>query len=256
MRVPTIVAGAVMPDACPSGVAAGTIPVGGVVACEDAIHPGIHSADICCSMAISVFPRKDDPERVLDAVQDVTHFGPGGRRRGLQIAAGRRDVAAFRDNPFLQGLGAVRDRAFRHAGRRQPFRLCRHLKSTGADGAGHASRLARPRRAALQGAWRWPKAYRDAVAGDPGAQCLDPGVDTRRRPGLLGGAADDPRMDQGQPYRASTISRPRKLRRTPSPIASGTSTTSSSGARTGCSTTARARRRPGRASRPTMTDGP
>lgn len=32
MRVPTIVAGAVMPDACPSGHVPGTIPVGGVVA--------------------------------------------------------------------------------------------------------------------------------------------------------------------------------------------------------------------------------
>ena len=51
MRVPTIVAGAVMPDACPAGAAPGTIPVGGVIAAKDAIHPGMHSADICCSMA-------------------------------------------------------------------------------------------------------------------------------------------------------------------------------------------------------------
>src|SRR5262245_25866558 len=36
MRVPTIRAGAVMPDACPAGSAAGTIPVGGVVATENA----------------------------------------------------------------------------------------------------------------------------------------------------------------------------------------------------------------------------
>src|SRR4029078_3735390 len=34
MRVSTIVAGAVMPEAGASGTAAGTIPVGGVVACE------------------------------------------------------------------------------------------------------------------------------------------------------------------------------------------------------------------------------
>jgi tRNA-splicing ligase RtcB (3'-phosphate/5'-hydroxy nucleic acid ligase) len=32
MRVPTITASAVMPDACPSGSAPGTIPVGGVIA--------------------------------------------------------------------------------------------------------------------------------------------------------------------------------------------------------------------------------
>src|SRR5262245_35547492 len=53
MRTPTIVAGAVMPDACPAGQAPGTIPVGGVIAAKDAIHPGMHSADICCSMAVS-----------------------------------------------------------------------------------------------------------------------------------------------------------------------------------------------------------
>jgi hypothetical protein len=46
MRTPTVRAGAVMPDACPAG-APGTIPVGGVVVTQNAIHPGFHSADIC-----------------------------------------------------------------------------------------------------------------------------------------------------------------------------------------------------------------
>jgi tRNA-splicing ligase RtcB len=78
MRVPTIKAGAVMPDACPAGSAKGTIPVGGVVACENAIHPGFHSADVCCSMAITVLPWVD-PKEVLDAGMKLTHFGPGGR---------------------------------------------------------------------------------------------------------------------------------------------------------------------------------
>jgi hypothetical protein len=50
MRVPTVVAGTVMPDACPTG--GGEIPVGGVIAAKEAIHPGFHSADICCSMAV------------------------------------------------------------------------------------------------------------------------------------------------------------------------------------------------------------
>ena len=44
MKTPTVVDGAVMPDACPSGPE-GTIPVGGVVATKNAIHPGMHSAD-------------------------------------------------------------------------------------------------------------------------------------------------------------------------------------------------------------------
>ena len=78
MRVPTIRAGAVMPDACPSGSAPGTIPVGGVIAARDAIHPGMHSADICCSMAVSIFGDVD-PTPILDAGMQISHFGGGGR---------------------------------------------------------------------------------------------------------------------------------------------------------------------------------
>src|SRR5262249_17325445 len=77
MRVPTIVAGAAMPDACPSGSAPGTIPVGGVIAAKDAIHPGMHSADICCSMAVSMFGGDVEPSAVLDAGMKLSHFGPG-----------------------------------------------------------------------------------------------------------------------------------------------------------------------------------
>ncbi len=97
MRVPTIKAGAVMPDACPAGSAKGTIPVGGIVACENAIHPGYHSADICCSMAITVF-RGADPKAVLDAGMKVTHFGPGGRS-DMQPTADLMDD--FQANDFL-----------------------------------------------------------------------------------------------------------------------------------------------------------
>ncbi|WP_204288294.1 hypothetical protein, partial [Proteus mirabilis] len=82
MRTPVIRAGAIMPDACPAGPV-GTIPVGGV-AVSEAIHPGMHSADICCSMAISVFPGTA-PLALLDAVHQVTHFGPGGRPHGQKL---------------------------------------------------------------------------------------------------------------------------------------------------------------------------
>src|SRR5262245_8942641 len=74
MRVPTLVAGTVMPDACPSGAAPGTIPVGGVVAAKDAIHPGMHSADICCSMAVTVFGKGVRPSDLLDAGMKLSHF--------------------------------------------------------------------------------------------------------------------------------------------------------------------------------------
>ena len=51
MKTPTVVNGAVMPDACPSGPE-GTIPVGGVVVTKNTIHPGMHSADISCSVML------------------------------------------------------------------------------------------------------------------------------------------------------------------------------------------------------------
>lgn len=102
MRVPTIVAGAVMPDACPSGSQEGTIPVGGAIAAKDAIHPGFHSADICCSVAITVFKRADDLKRMLDIAEQVTHFGPTARKKGMKASKGLK--AKFAANRFLKDL--------------------------------------------------------------------------------------------------------------------------------------------------------
>jgi tRNA-splicing ligase RtcB len=76
MKTPVVRAGAAMPDACPAGPV-GTIPVGGVVASTE-IHPGMHSADICCSVQITIWDNAD-PKELLDAVHATTHFGPGGR---------------------------------------------------------------------------------------------------------------------------------------------------------------------------------
>jgi tRNA-splicing ligase RtcB (3'-phosphate/5'-hydroxy nucleic acid ligase) len=90
-----------MPDACPSGAAPGTIPVGGVIAAENAIHPGMHSADICCSMAVSVFGPAD-PTAILDAGMRLSHFGGGGRPRGQQITPPADVMAAFEANPLLK----------------------------------------------------------------------------------------------------------------------------------------------------------
>lgn len=79
MLTPTVVSGAVMPDACPTGEN-GQIPVGGVVVTKNAIHPSMHSADICCSVMMTSFG-KVNPKDILDAAHAVTHFGPGGRKR-------------------------------------------------------------------------------------------------------------------------------------------------------------------------------
>ncbi|SER27165.1 RNA-splicing ligase RtcB, repairs tRNA damage [Faunimonas pinastri] len=97
MRVPTVEAGAVMPDACPAGV----IPVGGVVAVKGAIHPGFHSADICCSVAVANLGRVD-PKEVLDRAMTVTHFGPGGRQQRDQHKPSAEVMDRFERNRFLQ----------------------------------------------------------------------------------------------------------------------------------------------------------
>jgi len=76
LTIPTVVNAAIMPDACPTGP--NDIPVGGIVATKNAIHPSMHSADICCSVMCSNLG-KMDPKSVLDNVCNITNFGIGGR---------------------------------------------------------------------------------------------------------------------------------------------------------------------------------
>ena len=129
MRTPVVRAGAIMPDACPSGPS-GTIPVGGVVASE-AIHPGMHSADICCSMAISVFTDVS-PKALLDAVHAVTHFGPGGRQRGKQWRPSTELLARFDANALLKDSISPAIEHFGTQGDGNHFAYVGTLKSTGA----------------------------------------------------------------------------------------------------------------------------
>lgn len=105
MRTPTLVKGAIMPDACPTGPV-GTIPVGGVAVAKNAIHPGMHSADICCSVMLTDFG-KADPKTVLNAAHANTHFGPGGRPRGDQFKLPADLTAAFQNNPLLNSDRSV-----------------------------------------------------------------------------------------------------------------------------------------------------
>ncbi|MCH2223150.1 MAG: RtcB family protein [Crocinitomicaceae bacterium] len=99
MKTPTLVNGAIMPDACPTG-SAGTIPVGGVAVAKNAIHPGMHSADICCSVMLTDFG-KMDPKVILDAAHESTHFGPGGRDRANQFRFPMDLLAEIEGNYFL-----------------------------------------------------------------------------------------------------------------------------------------------------------
>lgn len=124
MRVPTVEAGAIMPDACP----AGTISVGAIVATKDAIHPGYHSADICCSMAISVLGEVD-PASVMDTGMASTYFGYGGRPDPLGVPT--EILAAFEGNSFLRQLIPLGIRDFASQGDGNHFFFVGTLKSTG-----------------------------------------------------------------------------------------------------------------------------
>lgn len=105
MRTPTVVTGAIMPDACPAGPL-GTIPVGGIVVTRNAIHPGMHSADICCSVMLTNLG-KVNPKSVLDTAQQITHFGPGGRSPERQFALPAEIEAEFQANSFLNSLRSL-----------------------------------------------------------------------------------------------------------------------------------------------------
>lgn len=115
MRTPTVVTGAVMPDACPTGE--GQIPVGGVVVTRNAIHPSMHSADICCSVMMTNFGHTD-PKKVLDMAHSVTHFGGGGRDDFSTLPKELTERMAA--NPFL------RDEKSRH--------VAKHHLGTQGDG--------------------------------------------------------------------------------------------------------------------------
>lgn len=99
MVTPTVVGGAVMPDACPTGEN-GQIPVGGVVVAKNAIHPSMHSADICCSVMMTSFGNAN-PKDVLDSVQSITHFGPGGRKREEEFRLPEELRNKMKSNSFL-----------------------------------------------------------------------------------------------------------------------------------------------------------
>lgn len=104
MRTPTLTYGAVMPDACPAG-SVGTIPVGGVVVAKNAIHPGMHSADICCSLRLTEF-EDISPAAMLTRIHEVTHFGPGGRPDFEPPAELMTRIA---EHPLLSALHATED---------------------------------------------------------------------------------------------------------------------------------------------------
>lgn len=106
LGTPHTQAAALMPDACPAGPV-GVIPVGGVVS-SDRIHPGMHSADVCCSVALSFFTGMES-EEVFDKYKSNTHFGVGGRE---DMPLHENFAHLIENNLFTQGLLKVADEHF------------------------------------------------------------------------------------------------------------------------------------------------
>lgn len=80
MRLPVSVAGALMPDA---HVGYG-LPIGGVLAVEDAVIPYAVGVDIACRMRLSIFPEspimiKQQSGRFKKALMEQTRFGMGAK---------------------------------------------------------------------------------------------------------------------------------------------------------------------------------
>lgn len=103
LKVPVISRGAVMPDACPTGPQPAVIPVGGVIAVENAIIPSAHSADICCSMFATFYQERSSVANELDALTSATRFGPGGRHFDDLVSHPVIEEEVW-ENPFLSGL--------------------------------------------------------------------------------------------------------------------------------------------------------
>lgn len=104
MKTPTLVDGAIMPDACPTG-GKGQIPVGGVAVAKNAIHPAMHSADICCSVMLTNFGYIA-PKEVLNVAHEITHFGGGGRAEFTHLPKEFSEKLVA--NPFLNDERSAR----------------------------------------------------------------------------------------------------------------------------------------------------
>lgn len=102
MVAPTIIKGAIMPDACPTGGV--NIPVGGIAVARNAIHPAMHSADICCSVMLSNFG-DISPSKLMNRAEESTHFGVTKREDVLSLPKELEEE--MRLNPFLNNERAL-----------------------------------------------------------------------------------------------------------------------------------------------------
>jgi len=113
MSLPVVVQGALMPDAH-TGYG---LPIGGVVAAENAVIPYAVGVDIGCRMALSVIDESDSffkrySHHVKVALKQWTHFGMEG---GLEVPAEHEvlDSALFQETELLKKL---QGKAYRQLG--------------------------------------------------------------------------------------------------------------------------------------------
>jgi len=125
---PVVKAISVMPDACPQG--GGGIPVGAVAITENAIVPGWHSADICCSVAISVFPSDTNATALLDAGMKISHFGKGGRPYSHDMQVSQTLLEDFERNPYLTNKSGAAQKHFGTQGDGNHFFYVGRIEST------------------------------------------------------------------------------------------------------------------------------
>jgi len=107
LKMPKIIRGSVMPDACPAGGEKANITVGGAIEVENAIIPSAHSADICCSMYATFFRSSEEVADMVDSLKSVTRFGMGGRKTEDWVhheVLNDESMQIFETNSFLKGL--------------------------------------------------------------------------------------------------------------------------------------------------------
>ncbi len=104
MRLPVTLAGALMPDAH----AGYGLPIGGVLAVENAVIPYAVGVDIGCRMSLTVFDAKSDflnrySHQIEEALKEYTHFGMEG---GLPFKQehGILERSEFQLTPLLKQL--------------------------------------------------------------------------------------------------------------------------------------------------------
>ena len=236
MRLPVAVVGALMPDA---HLGYG-LPIGGVLATENAVIPYAVGVDIACRMKLSVFDIPADQHRAACATGSSTRLrardaasasgarftqaaastrcwrgldGHAGHERRCDKARGAARHAAASGNHFVEfGMLTLEQAGPRPRRRASTSRCSRHSGSRGTGAT-----VARPLLASSR--WTCTPSCRRSCGASPGS------ISTRGRPGVLGRDEPDGRLRRRQPRADPPAASPRRSARACS-RASRTTTTS------------------------------